>query len=785
MLNSLISLVSLPLTYGDSVSIADKMFKRTTNLLTDILELIKDFFAGYCGWQIFYLPCGLLLLIIKLYLELLAALYNAWQIVTLQSPQSKRKVRSCWRSLMPRFFWADPTAVNPRSFCKVCRQNGVFRRLEGEDGYSLFGQWICIRSPGELARRQYCPFCKLVLSLLPPAGPPPGRSSGIMQDYPIQLTAFPSPWLGYKVYFNGYRVGDVVQEKSRIERASVLNTQWARNLHDTCRKTHKACNGSAGLTTRLTTSIKILLVDVKENCLTEASSDYEYLALSYVRGGVAIPETKQHDLEHLKQPQSLNVLLSRAPAVVQDAIEVVRRLDKRYLWVDAFCIIHDSIHKHQHIAQMDVIYSQGLLSIVATSAKDASFGLPGLYPGSRLAGTALIDVHHSLVTNRRLSDILASSVYETRGWTLQERVLSTRCLHLSDWDAVFQCQELIQTEHHIMPNKADDPDCWDGPTMPALWPLVSPDGVNLTLRASFETYSRLVELYTGRQLSYTSDALSAFSGVLSAIEHLSGDQSRSGIPSKLLTAALLWVPKYQRGRVADQPHALRRNPAFPSWSWVGWTEQVSFFLSHFILGGTEQPLQSMRRWTMCDESPCSFTQLPQQEISPLNDISPLNPSVDALHFHARVVSSVHFASDRTSSVGSIGNGAFESYIRLSTGSNRDRYYGKLFGSPIPSFHDQRMSMCELVQLFRFVPPPLPKTSVVQDVFGAVIKTVRTTSLRDHTASEVDDFGKGKIPLMFVMLIEWKSAHAERLAVGYLYEDAWEMENPTLKGVILA
>jgi hypothetical protein len=35
-----------------------------------------------------------------------------------------------------------------------------------------------------------------------------------------------------------------------------------------------------------------------------------------------------------------------------------------------------------------------------------------------------------------------------------------------------------------------------------------------------------------------------------------------------------------------------------------------------------------------------------------------------------------------------------------------------------------------------------------------------------------------------MLIEWRDAYAERLAIGYLYEDAWEEANPVLKDVFL-
>jgi hypothetical protein len=245
--------------------------------------------------------------------------------------QFKRHTRWWWHSLVPRAYWADPRALDPKPFCRVCHRNGVFHRLEGEDGYTVAGWWIYIKSPDDLSRRPYCPFCKLVLGILPSTTVETSSRWKSMQEYPIQLAAFPTPLLGYKVYVDGHRVGDIVREQSNIDSVSVLKTQWILNLLDTCRHGHKVCNGSVGLTTRLTSSIKILLIDVQENCLAEASSNYEYLALSYVRGGVTIPETKQHDLKSLKKPQSLKVLLPQTPTVVQDTIELVRRLGKRYL----------------------------------------------------------------------------------------------------------------------------------------------------------------------------------------------------------------------------------------------------------------------------------------------------------------------------------------------------------------------------------------------------------------------------------------------------------------------
>jgi hypothetical protein len=55
------------------------------------------------------------------------------------------------------------------------------------------------------------------------------------------------------------------------------------------------------------------------------------------------------------------------PTVVREAMELVRSLGDRFLWVGALCISQDDEnHKHSQISQMDVIYDQTFLTIAAT-----------------------------------------------------------------------------------------------------------------------------------------------------------------------------------------------------------------------------------------------------------------------------------------------------------------------------------------------------------------------------------------------------------------------------------
>lgn len=58
--------------------------------------------------------------------------------------------------------------------------------------------------------------------------------------------------------------------------------------------------------------------------------------------------------------------------------------------------------------------------------------------------------------------------------------------------------------------------------------------------------------------------------------------------------------------------------------------------------------------------------------------------------------------------------------------------------------------------------------------------MKTPSAVEYTQSEVDGFGDGKVPLVFVMLVRRESVNPERVGVGYVYEDFWNAANPVMK-----
>lgn len=76
-------------------------------------------------------------------------------------------------------------------------------------------------------------------------------------------------------------------------------------------------------------------------------------------------------LEKRKQELAWNDL----PATFQDASDFVRRLGKRYLWIDSLCILQDSRDdwevQSKHMAS---IYQDAYLVLAATKSKDSAGG---------------------------------------------------------------------------------------------------------------------------------------------------------------------------------------------------------------------------------------------------------------------------------------------------------------------------------------------------------------------------------------------------------------------------
>jgi hypothetical protein len=163
----------------------------------------------------------------------------------------------------------------------------------------------------------------------------------------------------------------------------------------------------------------LYFVDVQSNCLTRIPSGGRYVAVSYVWGSVKSIQSYRSTIEQLKKPGSLWLSRFQLPAVITDAIRLVADIGERYLWVDSLCILQDGgDHKQATINQMNLIYENALLTIVAAEGTDATAGLPGVgnRPRSQRQRCDLIGPRLKMIVPHSL-EALEHSKWASRAWT--------------------------------------------------------------------------------------------------------------------------------------------------------------------------------------------------------------------------------------------------------------------------------------------------------------------------------------------------------------------------------
>jgi hypothetical protein len=365
-----------------------------------------------------------------------------------------------------------------------------------------------------------------------------------------------------------------------------LNTELAQRVVRHCCTQHVICNAN----TTASEAIDVLLIDVTTMRLVEARSTERYFALSYVWGRNDAPDTRKQNINELKH-QGLRHVFAHLPAVIEDAITLTELFGERFLWVDKFSIVQDDVEKkHDQIMQMDIIFSQAVLTIVALSGRNIDCPLPGLRLDTR-APIRLVakGLMWATLDPKSPNEIIKSAVYETRGWTYQERILSRRCLYFTDNQALFQCREgslpeamwtsrarrdaarLVATE-----NSRESFDFLN--PLSKMWQNTI--GGVTQIGEFWRAYCQLVRQHTSRNLSYNSDILNAFAGIIAELRRYNPTAFMQGLPLRFIDVALFW---YQIGplRRREVDHILddkSQRLDFPSWSWAGWVGPISYAL---------------------------------------------------------------------------------------------------------------------------------------------------------------------------------------------------------------
>ncbi|KAE9368255.1 HET-domain-containing protein [Stipitochalara longipes BDJ] len=373
-----------------------------------------------------------------------------------------------------------------------------------------------------------------------------------------------------------------------------------------CEAKHGALCSQHGWDIALQKLESIRLINVEKMCLVEhldMTSACRYVALSYKWSKAKVVLKYENRIEFMEEG-GLRKVLDQIPRTIVDAMEVTMKLGERYLWVDALCIIQEAgdDEAKTHISMMDRVYSGALVTIVAapdnTKEGGTDPGLKGVLRdnfviNSENEGTkreitqpsAEVRDGARIIAPFACRQQLITTAWNARAWTFQEKLLSRRLLVFSGDEVVWHCRQMIARED--MRNEDSG-----GTVKPLEWLNLKPkffdrgthshwiDGslkkdrhgrTHIVRSGTFAEYTKVIEEYTHRQLSFKYDIIRALEGMLQIFRRSFRSDFIYGLPKILLDIAILWKPSRRlRRRISEN------GSVFPSWSWAGWEGLVCY-----------------------------------------------------------------------------------------------------------------------------------------------------------------------------------------------------------------
>lgn len=319
---------------------------------------------------------------------------------------------------------------------------------------------------------------------------------------------------------------------------------------------------------------------------------FQFCALSYCWGRESFIKTTKGNLGLHERA----IDLASLPILLRQSVDVARQLAFKYIWIDALCIIQDDdTDWEREASRMDSIYSHAELTIspLASSSVNDSLIRPRIMRMTRpLALDLMWQPKRFRKRGRRFvifaPDFDYKAGYEqgpvhSRGWTLQEQLLSSRILWFAQGMLHYQC---LYRYH-----KEDDPKRLNKGTSPETGRFLSLFKTKRTIKdvldkadalssvwhtpqGSFELWQRQLEEFTRRHLTMSSDRLPAFYAVSRKMAAVEKKSFTAGIwEGEQLLESLCWRAQtpYVREQSSSSTHG-----SFPSWSWISVPGEISF-----------------------------------------------------------------------------------------------------------------------------------------------------------------------------------------------------------------
>ncbi|KAI0106422.1 heterokaryon incompatibility protein-domain-containing protein [Nemania sp. FL0031] len=322
----------------------------------------------------------------------------------------------------------------------------------------------------------------------------------------------------------------------------------------------------------------------------------QYIALSYCWGEpIAAVPIVMLTTENLESFQAR--LPTALPKTIQDAIDVTRDLGYQYIWIDRFCIVQDDGDDWEREAKtMCDVYEGAALTIAAMAATSDRSGLysDSMFQDVAVDGAAGADrvgkmyiapaYPRGLRMTAPLYGELEDCKWNSRGWVMQERLLSRRIVYFGQHQIFWECHEEDDSSPTTLPQKRSyniAPPAWISYGTKAL----ILDGLKKSRKAYVSpsdrtlgnVWGRIIQHYSNTQLTKQGDKLVAMEGIAQALRiRIPHSKYLCGHWEQLLLmdeGGLFWRALVPTSR---DDHSWNAWPGAPSWSWACYPGQISW-----------------------------------------------------------------------------------------------------------------------------------------------------------------------------------------------------------------
>ncbi|KAH7312987.1 heterokaryon incompatibility protein-domain-containing protein [Rhexocercosporidium sp. MPI-PUGE-AT-0058] len=359
-----------------------------------------------------------------------------------------------------------------------------------------------------------------------------------------------------------------------------------------CKAEHLTCNNQnpAFRPTRLLeivspTRARVVMTNDKISSLP-------YATLSHCWGKGKTLRLMTSNMNELQSGISIDDL----PSSYREGISVCNKFGFRYIWIDSLCIIQDSLDDwRQEAMAMRDVYRNSMLNIAAAAAAenaDSSFTardastIPPLPIETQWEG--LEHRKYFLTNANAYRDEVAFSPLRRRAWVVQEVWLASHNLYLTKNQLWWKCCEIEASEAYPegLPEELSSQGSLTG------FGKQRYDVVGL-----HHSWNRLVETYSGCDLTVLSDKMMAFAGIAQHFQILLGsdDVYVAGLWYSQLPQALCWFSTKEDR--AYRPSTYRA----PSWSWASLEGAIRF--DHNSPNAEKDSIRPLSSVVGCQASP--------------------------------------------------------------------------------------------------------------------------------------------------------------------------------------